>query len=170
MNHLKNATNERHKKAEAMPFNQEMLQGKLSKEAYGAYLLQQQSIFEELERQELPHPGLARKMAIQSDIDDLGDTLDDLMVLDATKSYCNHLNNLSAEDRLAHVYLNYMALLFGGQISKQKIPSKGNMYDFEQPAKLIKSIRALQKDSWAEEANKGFEYHIRILKELELYL
>lgn len=170
MNHLKTATQKLHKQAEETPFNKEMIQGKLSKEAYGAYLLQHQSIFQTLEKFDLPHPDLSRGNALKEDIEELAQHIQDVLILDATRNYCAHLSALNPTNIQAHIYLNYMALLFGGQLSKQKVPSTGKIYDFENQAALVQSIRKIQHDSWVDEVNKGFNYHIQILKELELYL
>ena len=68
---------------------------------------------------------------------------------------------------MAHVYLNYLAIMFGGQMMKTKVPSTGRMYDFENMMEAAGSIRAIQKDEWADEVNKGFDFMIEIFKELE---
>jgi hypothetical protein len=42
------------------------------------------------------------------------------------------------------------------------------MYQFEgDMMELIGSIRSIQKDEWATEVNKGFQYIINILDELQ---
>ena len=42
------------------------------------------------------------------------------------------------------------------------------MYEFEgDMMELIGSIRAIQKDEWSVEVNKGFQYIINILDELQ---
>jgi hypothetical protein len=49
---------------------------------------------------------------------------------------------------------------------KTKVPGSGKMYDFDNMMECIGSIRAIQKDEWADEVNKGFEFIINILNEL----
>lgn len=165
---LKESTSELHRKAEQMPFNLKMFEGLLSHEAYFNYLVQQKGIFEALEKHELPHPGLNRSRAIQEDLEEFSDLKEaDFPLLSSTQAYVNHLDQLSAADQLPHVYLNYLAIAFGGQIMKTKVPSKGKMYDFENPREVIASIRAVQKDEWVDEVNTGYQHIIDIFDELD---
>jgi hypothetical protein len=57
--------------------------------------------------------------------------------------------------------------MFGGQMMKEKTPGQGKMYDFDNMMECAGSIRAIQKDEWADEVNKGFDFMIEIFKELE---
>jgi hypothetical protein len=41
------------------------------------------------------------------------------------------------------------------------------MYDFENMQECIQSIRRVQKDEWADEVNKGYDFIILIFEELE---
>ena len=78
-----------------------------------------------------------------------------------------YLGDLNQSSLNAHIYLNYLALVYGGQIMKSKVPGSGKMYEFEgEMMELIGSVRAIQKDEWADEVNKGFQYIINILDEL----
>lgn len=169
---LKDAIAEKHSLAEKMPFNQRMFKGELSKEEYVLYLSQQLAIFDAIEVYELPHPALNRAENIFADIKELleiqnGESVD-IKPLVATNEYRKYLNNLSQEELLPHVYLNYLALMFGGQMMKAKTPGSGKMYEFEGDMREIAgSIRAIQKDEWADEANKALDYNIAIFDELQ---
>jgi hypothetical protein len=57
----------------------------------------------------------------------------------------DYLQRLSQEDANAHIYLNYLALLFGGQMMKTKVPGSGKMYGFEGVPELIASVRQFKK-------------------------
>jgi hypothetical protein len=58
--------------------------------------------------------------------------------------------------------------MFGGQMMKAKTPGGGKMYEFDGDMREIAgSIRAIQKDEWADEANKALDYNINILDELQ---
>jgi len=57
--------------------------------------------------------------------------------------------------------------MFGGQMMKAKTPGPGHMYDFEDMKGAASSVRAIQKDEWADEVNKGFDFMIKIFKNLE---
>lgn len=161
---LKEAIEQKHRQAERMPFNQLMFSGKLTTNQYGVYLRQLAEIFKVLEAENLPHPALNRSQAIQDDMAELN-YLDDV-VLGSTVDYVNHLSSLTADKKLAHIYLHYLALMFGGQMMKQKVPGSGNMYVFESMQESLRAIRQLQQDSWADEANTGLDFFIGILDEL----
>jgi heme oxygenase len=165
---LKEATSAKHKIAERMPFNSRMFRGLLTKEQYLLYLNQQLQIFKAIESIGLPHDGLKRTAHVQSDIEELkaeGHSAD--LIISSTKAYSDYLSSLSYEEVLPHVYLNYMALIFGGQMIKKSVPSTGRMYAFDNMQDAVQAIRTVQRDNWADEVNKGFDYNISIFEELE---
>jgi heme oxygenase len=166
---LKDAIAEKHSLAEKMTFNQRMFNGELSNEEYILYLSQQLAIFDAIERFQLPHPALNRVTPVLTDLKELlGEGTIEVKPLIATNEYRKYLNTLSQEELIPHVYLNYLALMFGGQMMKAKTPGSGKMYEFEGDMREIAgSIRAIQKDEWADEANKALDYNINILDELQ---
>jgi heme oxygenase len=164
---LKESTAELHSKAEKMEFNQKMFKGELSKNEYLNYLYQQSVIFTIIEQHKLPHSDLAREGKIFDDIKELESEVNSKTLhLESTKEYGVYLQSLNDEQTLPHVYLNYLALAYGGQMMKTKVPGSGKMYDFNNMMECVGSIRAIQKDEWADEVNKGFEFIINILNEL----
>jgi heme oxygenase len=164
---LKESTAELHSKAEKMEFNQKMFKGELSKNEYLNYLYQQSVIFTIIEQHKLPHLDLYRESKIFDDIKELETEVNSKTLhLESTKEYGVYLQSLNDEEILPHVYLNYLALAYGGQMMKTKVPGSGKMYDFDNMMECVGSIRAVQKDEWADEVNKGFEFIINILNEL----
>ena len=166
---LKDAIAEKHSLAEKMTFNQRMFNGELSDEEYTLYLCQQLAIFDAIEIHELPHPALDRAGKVFEDIKELvGEGQIQITPLVATNEYRKYLNTLTKEEQFPHVYLNYLALMFGGQMMKAKTPGSGKMYEFDGDMReIVGSIRAIQKDEWADEANKALDYNISILDELQ---
>jgi heme oxygenase len=165
---LREATAELHSKAEKMEFNQRMFRGELSTDEYVKYLYQQLFIFDTIELRSLPHPSLDRIDNIKADLLELVSSLDVLSnPLPSTLVYVSHITSLTQEECLPHVYLNYLALAYGGQMMKTKVPGSGKMYDFENMQEAVGAIRAVQKDEWADEVNKGFEFIINIADELQ---
>ena len=162
---LKEAIAEKHTIAESKEFNKKMINGELSEIEYLHYLIQQYTIFKEIEKKQLHHPSLNRCENIKQDIIELGGFI--LSTLDSTESYRKYLSNLDNESIMPHIYLNYLALMYGGQMIKSKVPGSGKMYDFEDPQAGIASIRAIQQDSWGEYANIGLDYIINIYDELQ---
>ena len=84
-----------------------------------------------------------------------------------TTDYVVYLGDLNQTQLNAHIYLNYLALAYGGQMIKSKVPGSGRMYDFDNMQECVGSIRAIQNDEMADEVNKGFQYIINILDELQ---
>ena len=173
---LKEAIAEKHSLAEKMTFNQRMFNGEISKEEYVLYLSQQLAIFDSIERFPLPHTSLNRLDSIVNDLRELYIDIKglseeftlEIVPLISTNQYRKYLNTLTQEELLPHVYLNYLALMFGGQMMKSKVPGSGKMYEFDGDVREIAgSIRAIQKDEWADEANKALDYNINILDELQ---
>lgn len=166
---LKDAIAEKHSLAEKMIFNQRMFRGELSNEEYILYLCQQLAIFDAIEAHELPHLALNRAEKVFEDIKELtGEGQIQITPLVATNEYRKYLNTLTKEEQLPHVYLNYLALMFGGQMMKVKSPGSGRMYEFDGDMKeIVGSIRTIQKDEWGDEANKALDYNINILDELQ---
>ena len=169
---LRELTAELHSKAEKMEFNQRMLRGELSKKEYQHYLIQQASIFQCIEEHKSADigPDMARLTKVFDDIMELSkDVPDSLPTIEATTKYGAYLEGLKTKDLYPHIYLNYMALMFGGQIMKPKVHGKGRIYDFDNVPELVTMIRGIQKDEWADEVNKGFQYIINILDELQTH-
>ena len=168
---LKEAIQQKHSQAEKMPFNQKMAKGELTNQEYLTYLYQLLPIFQAIESLPLPHRSLQRAEAVFADISEILDIQGayegPLVVLPATKQYTTYLNTLNQTERLPHVYLNYLAIMFGGQIMKEQVPGSGKMYDFEDMREVIGAVRAVQKDEWADEANKALDFNMEILAQLE---
>jgi heme oxygenase len=164
---LKEATHDKHKEAERMLFNVKMFKGELTNEQYARYLLSQLEIFSSIEENfQIPHDGLKRKYAVIEDLKSLD--FHQLEIVDnASLNYGAYLRGLTQEQVNAHIYLNYLAIMFGGQMMKANTPGAGNMYEFENMMECAGAIRAIQKDEWADEVNKGFDFMIEIFKELE---
>jgi len=168
---LKEAIQQKHSQAEKMPFNQKMAKGELTNQEYLMYLYQLLPIFQTIEALPLPHPSLARSEAVFADINELMDIQGayegPLVILPATKQYTTYLNTLTMPQLFPHVYLNYLAIMFGGQIMKERVPGSGKMYDFENMREAMGAVRQIQKDEWADEANKALDFNIAILAQLE---
>ena len=163
---LREATAELHRKAEKMEFNQRMMNNELSINEYSRYLMSQYFIFEVIEQYfTLPEPGLARSNKVKEDLKELGETV--IMMSPKTQEYVDYLIVLDNDTVQPHIYLNYLALAYGGQMIKTKIHGSGRMYDFDNMHASVGAVRQIQKDEWADEVNKGFEFIINILDELQ---
>lgn len=169
---LKEATSELHKKAESMVFNQRMFNGELSKEEYLKYLLTQATIFQCIEEHKHSNlnESLPRLKKVFADIQELQKDVGmnvTISEMDSVKKYGAYLESLNDDNLYPHIYLNYLALAYGGQFMKSKVPGSGQMYEFDNLNEVILAIRRLQKDEWALEVNKGYAFIITILDELQ---
>lgn len=165
---LKEAIEVKHREAEQMEFNQRMIRGELTHSEYVQYLFQLYGIFTTIERFPLPHSDLIRGTKVLDDIQELNPGAKNQMYfMPSTFEYILYLHTLTQEEMLPHVYLNYLALMFGGQMMKEKVVGLGRIYHFDNIRDVTMSIRNIQKDEWASEANKGLDYHIGIYDELQ---
>jgi len=160
-------TVDKHKTAERMPFNSKLIKGELTVSEYVEYLKGQYSIFSTIEDNfELPHPELKRGDVIKEDLIELG--VDDFSTsMESVRTYTDYLKKMNQLEVNPHIYLHYLAIVFGGQFIRQNIHGSGKMYNFVNMKDLIESIRMLQRDDWKDEVNKGYDFIISILKELE---
>ena len=176
MQPLKEAVSVKHQEAEQHPFNKHLMSGNISKKEYRVYLCQQLVIFSAIERRfPLPHKSLERLTNIFRDLSELdkmiikehmpGKSMNDLTK--STRTYVDYLYRLNQKQLLPHIYLNYLALVFGGQMMKDKVPGSGKMYEFDNMTDIIMSIRSIQQDDWQYEVNKGFTYIIGMFNELQ---
>lgn len=165
---LKDATSAKHRAAEQCAFNQRMFNGELTPGEYALYLVQIRAIFEALEERPLPHPALNRVETLATDLKELRNQgVPDSPVLASAQAYASHVRAADADPHLAHVYLNYLALMFGGQIIKKRVPSSGAIYAFNDAREAMAAIRSVQQDAWADEVNRGFDFHIAMYEELQ---
>jgi heme oxygenase len=163
---LKDAIAVKHQEAEQHPFNKHLMSGTASEQEYSLYLNQQLFLFDAIEKFPLPHVSLNRVKNVMQDIQELP-AVETLILTNSMREYFTYLTTLTQEELLPHVYLNYLALVFGGQMMKDKIPGSGRTYRFDNMKDIIMSIRSIQKDEWADEVNKGFTYIIGIFDELQ---
>jgi heme oxygenase len=130
---LKEATAEKHKLAERMPFNGRMFKGELTNDEYIKYLKSQLAIFTVLEQNfEFPSDGLKRVEAVQMDLVALGANQLELYTDPATENYVEYLRGLSQDDAMAHVYLKLPCYyVWWTDDEKANTPGPGHMYDFK---------------------------------------
>lgn len=163
---LKSQTQHLHSKAEMHPFNQNLMNGTLSQSNYLRWLYCQKNVFEAIEnRVKLPHKSLQR--APKAALDISSRTGEDFSV-DASDRYVNHINEIDSDHILPHVYLNYLALLFGGSMIRAKVSGTTHIFKFENTKECIASVREIEKDTgkWVDEVNLGFLLWIDIFDTL----
>lgn len=175
MSILREATLEKHKQIEALPFIQYLMYGTVNKENYIIYLAEMLSIYEHLEH-------LAGQAGLFKDIEDLPraekmkQDLEELSLnhktelSPSTKQYLNYLTNLYNSDRrnylFAHVYVRHLGDMYGGKVISKKIPGSGNWYKFENRGPLNKRFTAKLHYDLADEALVAFGHFENIFQDL----
>ena len=159
-----------HDEVEKMPFSLSLFKGELTDTQSIAYMVNQWFIFQAMEHnifRHLPHSSLPRCDAIADCIRKLGGKIDGDHMTIGTANYINYIIGSEDDEEKwnSHIYLNYMAMLMGGQIISETNPHMEWMWYFTDRADAIKSIRKLKID-WDQVYN-GFLYHRDMLKELE---
>ena len=176
---LKELTIKQHQNAERQNFAGTLMSGKISKESYLEYLVNQLHCYSSLENHrsfKLPDERLKRVEKIQEDITELQNDLKKIneeltkMITQSTKDYIKHVKIINnEEDYLAHIYVRYLGDLRGGQMISKKIPGKGKYYQFENSIELANSIYKVINDNMANEAKKVFDFATKLFIEMHEY-
>lgn len=165
MSIIKLATKELHEDLERMPFNQKMFRGEQTRAERADYLLSFYEIFKILD-QHVPRE-LHRCAHIAYDLDSL--KLPDSSVPMYTHGYCTYLESI-CENLKPHIYVNYLGLLYGGQIMKKRYPEfPTEIYvfdDVESSRQYIREQIIEDTDEFILEAKHAFRWHIAIAMEL----
>lgn len=162
---LKEATAELHSRAEKTQFSQLIFSGTIPEQEYAYYLFNMYHIHSALESKfNLPHPSLNRCNAIEKDLGILIKIK--LELTNSTKSYIDYINTLTEDQWKSHIYVNYLAIVYGGQMIKSKVPGVGEYYNIDNMQECVSSIRAFLTDDMSDEANKGFQFNIDILTDI----
>ena len=170
---LKEATAEKHREAESLPFIKSIFEARVDKDQYADYLFQLGLIYYFLEE------GLGEKFNlfegmrdlkrhkhIIEDFNELANKNISYIAREPTLEYFNYLSTIGdTKKAMAHVYVRHMGDLFGGQQLAKCVPGSGKMYSFDNIRELMTSIRAKLSDDMANEANVAFDYNIKMLKE-----
>jgi hypothetical protein len=146
------------------------MSGMVTEECYGNYLFNLLPCYSIIERKADYFglldgiEGIVRANRILQDMDDLKFTP---TFLGETTNYMEHLDSLCTPNHiLSHLYVRHFGDLFGGQMIKKLVPSKGRMYEFENRSELIEKARAKLHEGLSDEANLAFDYAVEIFEGL----
>jgi heme oxygenase len=170
---LKEATAEKHREAESLPFIKSMFEANVDKDQYADYLFQLGLIYYFLEeglgekfKLFEGMEGLKRHKYIIEDFNEIASKDISYIAKESTLEYFNYLSTIGdAKKAMAHVYVRHMGDLFGGQQLAKCVPGSAKMYSFDNIRELMTSIRSKLSDDMADEANIAFDHNIKMLKE-----
>ena len=164
---LKDLTWDNHKKAETTALMKSLLKNQISETLYSQYLYVQYEIYANIEsRIKFETQGLNRA---QLSLDDWQNTSQRIPSnLPALDKYTERLRTVDPHQLWAHVYLHYLAPLYGGQIIKRVIGQRfpTSRLDFDNPEACKMEIRPRLTVDLADEANQAFESIIEIYDQL----
>lgn len=166
---LRDAIRENHDKAESHCFVKLLLSGYMPPHVYADLLLNHLLCYTELE-------GIAKQVGVLDGIEDIQrasaiaadyeEFATTGTVFPATRAYLDYIKNVAPKELLAHVYIRHFGDMYGGQMLKKVVPGKASMYDFEDRAGLIAKVRERLTDDLGDEANRAFEFNIRLFDEI----
>lgn len=174
MSKLKELTWEVHQRAERTEFARKLLKG-LTPEEYHKYLYNQYMIYSILEdsadRLNLDLKDIYRATHIYADLRELEkeyaiETAPNLL-MSVVREYERHVINLDKDGIIAHIYVRHFGDMYGGQMIKKRSPGSGTMYDFDNVDELKLRVRSMLNDDMANEANRCFEFAIKLFEELD---
>jgi heme oxygenase len=111
-------------------------------------------------------PGIERADLIMADYKEMiNGSADKHSLKPITIEYCDYIRDLvEPKDILAHLYTWHMGDMFGGQMIKKIIEAPHSHLEFENAKDLMFVLRGMLDDSMGEEANRSFEWAIKILE------
>lgn len=158
MTTLKELTWDAHKRAEQTAIMRSLLHDQIETCAYCDLLYTKYQIFGMVEgRIKFDTPCLKRAQAALDDWQELRCSLPPYMP--QFENYLSSLMHLNEQDLWAHVYVHYLAPLYGGQIIRKKIGHRlpTRMLEFDNAQAAIQEVRSKLTEQMAAEANRAFE-------------
>lgn len=171
---LKELTAENHKSAERKQFAKTLMSGSIDPALYYKYLTNQFYSYAMLERHlplfELGLDDIRRANLIRDDLQELeatyGFVFSGALITRSTQEYLTYCES-TKNSLIPHMYVRHFGDMYGGSMIAKRIPGRGKMYEFKDKELLKTKVRGMLDDSMADEANKCFEFAIRLFGELE---
>ena len=168
---IKEATQDLHTALEEVEFNVGMFKGEHSLLDRWRYLTMWKEVFSSLDP-EVPE-ALQRCGKIRKDLDALYEHSPFAMLpMNSPEIVYDYIETIATTECMsAHIYLNYMGFLYGGQIMKKLYKNTSSMYEFDDIKGAREFIRAEYvpeeyDEEFVQEVRCAFQYHIDIAKAL----
>lgn len=158
MTTLKELTWDAHKRAEQTHIMSELLRDQISESLYSDLVYTKYEIYRAIEqRVQFETPDLYRAKAALDDWQHMNHHLP--KCIPSLDAYLTHLRSCDLDALWGHVYVHYLAPLYGGQIIKKKIEHRlpVRLYEFSDPTAAIAEVRGHLHMDLVAEANLAFE-------------
>ena len=176
MSKLKELTWENHQKAERKAVARKLIKG-MPPHEYHTFLYNQYVQYAALESVARTAgvldgiEDICRAPGFRADMEELEDEhgieRNGEQLCDVVPEYVDYVTKLDNEGLLSHIYVRHFGELHGGQMIKKRAPGKGTVYDFNNPEKIISDVRERLHDGMAPEANRCFEFAMKMFEQLE---
>jgi heme oxygenase len=175
---LKELTADKHAEAETTPFMKAVFAQAMPEDIWTDYTYQKHAWYSTIETRSQEFglldnlPGIKRAELIMEDFKDMDKYNGTVYKLSQTTlDYCKYICELdSAKKVLAHLYTWHLGDMFGGQMIKKIVNAPHRHLEFENARELMTTVRSMLTEDMADEANKAFEWAIKILREYDSQL
>ena len=179
MSKLRKAIHAQHEATQEHPLAVLLMSGHIEKKIYADlvfnYLRCYEALEEEAEKAGIFEglEGIKRSKLIEEEFESITDEFVEegkewsSEIVPSTLEYIEYVENIEDKSKLlAHVYIRYLSLMNGGQLMKNVVPSKGQMYDFNDIEGLSNKLRSKLTDDLLDESIKAFNQVIQLFVEL----
>jgi len=170
---LKELTKENHTAAEKTKFMKAVFARKLSLDLWADWTYQKAHFYKAIEskcRQAgllADLPGLERADLLLEDYHEMNGHMGYKEPKQITQEYVDYINDLDPRLVIAHLYTWHMGDMSGGQMIKKVIQAPHRNLEFNNVDQLKETIRSKLDDSYADEANRAFEWAIKLMNQYE---
>lgn len=171
---LREAIKAQHDAAEAHPLTALIMSGEMSPAMYYEFLCNQLAIYKSVEAKAHEYgllaelPGIDRVQAINEDLEELRreHNLFEFEFYDSARLHANRIHLLDKSGVLAHMYVQHMGDMYGGQLLKTKLPGSCKRYDFVDRGQIVSNLRAMLTDDLADEACQAFNFTLDLFDDI----
>jgi len=172
---LRELTQSYHQEAERQEFVSVLMSGKINPDLYATFLWNQYFRYHSLERMAQQYKlfdgyeGLCRAESIYNDYKALWKYPFPPAMTIGTVNYMHYIQweiGRNPEALMAHIYVNHMGDMAGGQMISARIPGLKSMYNFDTPDVYKDYIRSQINDDMFPHASKAFEWATELFREM----
>lgn len=170
MTTLREAIKLQHDAAEAHPLTTLLLSGNIDSNIYADLLYNQTLIYQAIENRlsaEFEYewlPAVRRQELMREDLTELSSI--SLTIFPSTLNAISRVTTVDSRSLHAHLYVNHLADMYGGQILKRSLPGSCKRYEYKDRAASIEAIRSVLDNDLCDEAVVAFSHALELLNDV----